>query len=332
MQQNLTVEVTRGGQVESQHQVIAVICDVFGRRHSQWGNVDQLVYTRSSAKPLQALPLIVSGAADALGLTDKQLAMACSSHNGEIEHTETVTNWLSQLGMTDQHLECGSHWPMYEPATIGLAKSGAQACNIHNNCSGKHCGFLSLAHHQGFDPSGYIDHQHPVQLAVNDAMGQMMDLNIADYPMGIDGCSIPTYALPLTNFAMGFARFGAGEQVPEGWQHACKRLYDAMVTQPFYVAGSERHCTNLMRAYGGKVACKTGAEGVFGAAVPSLGLGIAIKALDGSSRASEVALNALLQHLDVNPTDPNFNPEISLHNRNQMRVGVVRMARGSIHF
>ena len=322
----LVIEVTRGGFVESRHQVIAVISDAKGKRHTQWGDADQLVFPRSTAKPLQALPLMLSGAAQDLKLSQQELAMACSSHNGEAAHSALVSHWLEQLGMSSEQLECGSHWPLYQPATVALSQSGVQACSVHNNCSGKHCGFLSFAHHQGIDPKGYIDHQHPVQQAVNDAMGRMMDLKITDHPMGIDGCSIPTYALPLPNLAMAFARFGTGEQLPDDWQKACHSLYQAMVTEPFYVAGSERHCTKVMQAYGGQVACKTGAEGVFGAAIPHLGLGIALKALDGNSRAAEVALNVLLDHLKVQPTEAVFEQHSKLHNCNKMHVSSVQLA------
>ena len=322
----LVIEVTRGDFVESRHQVIAVISDAKGKRHTQWGDADQLVFPRSTAKPLQALPLMLSGAAQDLKLSQQQLAMACSSHNGEVQHSHVVSSWLEQLGMSSEQLECGSHWPLYQPATVALSQSGVQACSVHNNCSGKHCGFLSFAHHQGIDPKGYIDHQHPVQQAVNDAMGRMMDLKITDHPMGIDGCSIPTYALPLINLAMAFARFGTGEQLPDDWQKACHSLYQAMVTEPFYVAGSERHCTKVMQAYGGQVACKTGAEGVFGAAIPHLGLGIGLKALDGNSRAAEVALNVLLDHLKVQPTEAVFEQHSKLHNCNKMHVSSVQLA------
>jgi L-asparaginase II len=321
----LVIEVTRGRFVESRHQVIAVVCDTKGKRHSQWGNVDQQVFPRSTAKPLQALPLMLSGAAQDLNLTQRQLAMSCSSHNGETQHSDVITAWLDQLGMGSEQLECGSHWPLYQPATVALAQSGKQACAVHNNCSGKHCGFLSFAHHQGIDPKGYIDHQHPVQLAVNDAMGRMMDLKIANHPMGIDGCSIPTYALPLPNLAMAFARLGSGEELPDGWQKACHSLYHAMVNEPFYVAGSKRHCTKVMQAYGGQVACKTGAEGVYGAAIPSLGLGIALKALDGTTRAAEVALNVLLDYLQIKPTEPQFEQHLELHNCNKIHVSDVQL-------
>jgi L-asparaginase II len=232
--------------------------------------------------------------------------------------------------MSFEQLECGSHWPLYQPATVALAQSGEQACAVHNNCSGKHCGFLSFAHHQGINPKGYTHHQHPVQLAVNDAMGRMMDLKIDDHPMGIDGCSIPTYALPLPNLAMAFARFGTGEQLPDDWQHACHSLYQAMVNEPFYVAGSKRHCTKVMQAYGGQVACKTGAEGVFGAAIPSLGLGIALKALDGNSRAAEVALNALLDHLHIKPTETHFERHLALYNCNEIHVSDVQLASDTL--
>jgi len=306
--------------------VIAVISDAKGKRHTQWGDADQLVFPRSTAKPLQALPLMLSGAAQDLKLSQQQLAMSCSSHNGEAAHSALVSHWLEQLGMSSAQLECGSHWPLYQPAAIALSQSGVQACSVHNNCSGKHCGFLSFAHHQGIDPKGYIDHQHPVQQAVNDAMGRMMDLKISDHPMGIDGCSIPTYALPLPNLAMAFARFGTGEQLPDDWQKACHSLYQAMVTEPFYVAGSERHCTKVMQAFGGQVACKTGAEGVFGAAIPHLGLGIALKALDGNSRAAEVALNVLLDHLNLQPTEAVFEQHSKLHNCNKLHVSSVQLA------
>lgn len=322
----LVIEVTRGDFVESRHQVIAIISDAKGKRHTQWGDADQLVFPRSTAKPLQALPLMLSGAAQDLKLSQQQLAMSCSSHNGEAAHSALVSHWLEQLGMSSAQLECGSHWPLYQPAAIALSQSGVQACSVHNNCSGKHCGFLSFAHHQGIDPKGYIDHQHPVQQAVNDAMGRMMDLKISDHPMGIDGCSIPTYALPLINLAMAFARFGTGEQLPDDWQKACHSLYQAMVTEPFYVAGSERHCTKVMQAFGGQVACKTGAEGVFGAAIPHLGLGIALKALDGNSRAAEVALNVLLDHLNLQPTEAVFEQHSKLHNCNKLHVSSVQLA------
>ena len=322
----LVIEVTRGDFVESRHQVIAIISDAKGKRHTQWGDADQLVFPRSTAKPLQALPLMLSGAAQDLKLSQQQLAMSCSSHNGEAAHSALVSHWLEQLGMSSAQLECGSHWPLYQPAAIALSQSGVQACSVHNNCSGKHCGFLSFAHHQGIDPKGYIDHQHPVQQAVNDAMGRMMDLKITDHPMGIDGCSIPTYALPLINLAMAFARFGTGEQLPDDWQKACHSLYQAMVTEPFYVAGSERHCTKVMQAFGGQVACKTGAEGVFGAAIPHLGLGIALKALDGNSRAAEVALNVLLDHLNLQPTEAVFEQHSKLHNCNKLHVSSVQLA------
>lgn len=319
----LVIEVTRGGFVENSHQVIAVICDSKGNRHSTWGNGDQWVFPRSTAKPLQALPLILSGAAQDLNLTQTEIAMACSSHNGETQHTQVVSSWLSKLGMDEHTLECGGDWPLYRPATVALADAGQTGCALHNNCSGKHCGFLSFARHQGIDTKGYVHHQHPVQLAVNDAMNRMMDLNVTDYPRGVDGCSIPTYALPLSNLAMAFARFATGDGLPSDWQKACQTLYQAMASEPFYVAGSTRHCTHVMQAYGGQVVCKTGAQGVFGAAIPSLGLGIALKAVDGTTHAAEVALNALIRYLGIHPTDTNFEQNIKLYNRNKINVSTV---------
>lgn len=316
----IVVKVSRGDYIESRHQVVALVTDSHGKRVHQWGDVDQLVFPRSTAKPLQAMPLVLSGAAESLQLNQKQLAMACSSHNGEQEHTQVVTEWLQQIGMAEADLECGSHWPEL-PATIKLARAGGNACQIHNNCSGKHCGFLSLAYQRGIAPKGYVKFDHAVQQEVNTTMGRIMDVNVFDHPMGIDGCSIPTYALPLPNLAMGFARFGSGECLPEGWDSAAKVLYDAMVAEPFYVAGTDRHCTRVMQAYGDQVACKTGAEGVFGAAIPSLGYGVAIKALDGNARAAEIALNHVLDSLNIKPVDDSFSVARALFNRNGILVG-----------
>ncbi len=326
MQAPINIEVTRGGYVESLHQIIAVVTDSQGKHVRKWGQVEQLVFPRSTAKPLQAMPLVLSGAAESLALNQRQLAMACSSHNGEHEHAQVVEDWLQQLHLKHTDLECGKHWPMYEPATLKLATSGQQACSMHNNCSGKHCGFLSLAMHRGVAHQGYVHADHAIQQEVNQTMGQIMGINVFDHPMGIDGCSIPTYALPLTALAMGFARFGSGDQLPEGWAGAAKTLYQAMVSEPFYVAGSQRHCTRVMQAYGDQVACKTGAEGVFGAAVPSLGYGIAIKALDGNTRAADVALNYILNAIGLIPVDDSFKQHLDLYNRNNTLVGQVRLA------
>ena len=323
MSHPIEVKVTRGDYIESRHQVVAVVTDSHGKRVQQWGDVDQLVFPRSTAKPLQAMPLVLSGAAEQLQLNQKQLAMACSSHNGEAAHTQVVTDWLQQIGMAESDLECGSHWPEL-PATIKLARQGGEACQIHNNCSGKHCGFLSLAYQRGFDPKGYIKFDHAVQQEVNTTMSRIMDVNVFDHPMGIDGCSIPTYALPLPNLAMGFARFGSGEQLPEGWAAAARILFNAMVAEPFYVAGTDRHCTRVMQAYGNQVACKTGAEGVFGAAIPSLGYGVAIKALDGNARAAEIALNYVLDSLAIKPVDSSFTIQRDLYNRNGLLVGQIK--------
>ncbi len=201
----LIAEVTRGNYAESEHHVVAVVTDSQGLRVKQWGDVDRLVFPRSTAKPLQAMPLVTSGAAQHLQLTQQQLALACASHNGELLHTQAVSQWLQHIDMDDTHLACGIQWPGYEPALIALAHTGENACQIHNNCSGKHCGFLSLAKYHGYPVKGYIHAEHPVQQEVNKALGALMDVDVFAHPMGIDGCSIPTYAIPTP--CHGFCTF-----------------------------------------------------------------------------------------------------------------------------
>ena len=325
MKPSLIVEVTRGDYVESEHQVIAVVSDSQGRQVDRWGDIDRLVFPRSTAKPLQAMALVLSGAADAWQLNQQQLALACASHNAEPAHVQTVADWLTQINLTSNDLECGTHWPGHQPTALQLAKDAEDACALHNNCSGKHCGFLSLASYRGYPTQGYIQPDHSVQQEVNKAMGVMMDLDVFAHPMGIDGCSIPTYALPLKALAMAFARFGSGDHLPEGWDMAAKSLYNAMVNEPFYVAGKDRHCTRVMQAFAGQVACKTGAEGVFGASIPSLGYGIAIKALDGNARAAEVALNHIIQDLGIQPQDHSFTVSNLLKNCNHIDVSRVQV-------
>ena len=295
----VVVEVLRGEAVESRHLGALAVVHAAGALHMAWGDVDRPVFPRSAVKLLQALPLVASGAADAFALSDAELALACASHSGEPAHVATAQGWLARLGLTAEHLECGTQWPAREPVLRALAARGEVAGPLHNNCSGKHCGFLCLACHlcprsgdaepAGF-ARGYVAPEHPVMREVTRALELTTGQDLARAPRGIDGCSIPTYALPLRALALAFARVGTGSGLPPDVATAAARLRRAVAKAPFMVGGTDRFDTQVMQALGERLCCKVGAEGVYCASLPELGLGLALKIEDGASRAAEALM------------------------------------------
>jgi L-asparaginase II len=256
-----------------------------------WGNPGKEILPRSSSKILQALPMVESGAADAFGLNSEHLALSCASHQGDPLHTTAVSAWLTELDLTEDDLRCGSHWPTGRNTSNELVREGKKPCQLHNNCSGKHSGFLTLSKHLGGDAE-YIDINHPVQKAALAVFEELTGENSSGY--GIDGCSAPNFATSLKGLATAMARMGAGTR-----GDASVRLVEAMARHPMLVAGQGRSCTELMEAIGGRVVLKTGAEGVYTAILPDQDLGIALKIEDGATRASESAIAALLVRLGV---------------------------------
>jgi L-asparaginase II len=291
------VEVLRGDIVESVHRGTVAIFDADGKAVLEMGDTSQAVFPRSAVKAIQALPLIETGAADAYGLSDKELALACASHNGETEHVELARAMLVKAGLDEGALECGAHWPSYQNATTALARAGGSPGALHNNCSGKHAGFICACCHAGIEHHGYVKAGHAYQEMVREAMEGVTGAAHNADNRGTDGCSIPTYAVPLRNIAHGFARMATGVGLAPARATAAKRLFAACMAEPFYVAGSERSDTKLMETAPGRIFVKIGAEGVFCAAVPELGLGIALKCDDGAGRAAEVMVAAVLAKL-----------------------------------
>lgn len=292
------VEVLRGDSVECVHRGAAVVCDTAGRVVFSIGDVARAVYPRSAIKVLQALPLVESGAADRYGFGAAELALACSSHGGEERHVATAAGMLAKAGLGEPDLECGTHWPSGAAATHALARSGGKPSALHNNCSGKHAGFVCFACAQDINVRGYVGIDHKVQRFVAEAVGEVTGHRLdAETAVGTDGCSIPTFAIPLTKLAHGFAKVATGAGVGPERGKAFARLRAACAAEPFMVAGSGRFCTDVMGLLGARAFVKTGAEGVFCAALPEQGLGIALKCADGASRASEVIMAALLQKL-----------------------------------
>lgn len=287
----ILVEVTRAELVESIHRGSIAIADAGGAIRFALGDVETPIYPRSSLKPIQALPLIESGAADAFNLSDEEVALACASHSGETMHTSRVAAWLARIGCGENDLACGPQAPRYEPALAEMLRSGEKPTRLQNNCSGKHAGFLTVAKHWGVTTAGYEHVEHPVQQAVAKTLRELS--GVSDLPWGVDGCAAPNFALPLTGFARALAKLA-------GWRTAgSSRIVHAMIAHPALVAGTGRSCTALMRAAKGKAAAKIGAEGVYAAMIPESGLGIAIKMDDGAARAAETAIAAILTTLGI---------------------------------
>jgi len=261
------------------------------------GDLDAPVYPRSAVKAIQALPLVETGAAAAFGFGDRELALAQASHGGEPAHVDTVSAMLEAIGLGETDLECGVHLPSHRASTEALIRSGGSADQRHSNCSGKHANFLAVCRHLGVPRRGYVAPDHPVQKLVREALESLTGAPHEHDFCGVDGCSIPTYAVPLSALARGFARFATGHELPPERAWAAQRVYRAAVAQPFFVAGTGRFDTEVMELLAGAALVKTGAEGVYCAALPGLGLGVALKCDDGSTRAAEAMMAALLARL-----------------------------------
>jgi L-asparaginase II len=291
------VEVTRGPIVESRHAGAIAVADADGHLLLALGDVARPVYPRSAVKALQAIPLIESGAADAFALGEDELAVACASHSGDSVHLKAVRSLLAKAGLNESHLACGAHWPVSEGATGTLVRAGRRPQAIHNNCSGKHAGMLAAAVQLGLDPRGYERSDHPLQVMIARIISETCGVALDRSGMGVDGCSVPTWALPLSALARGFARLGTGQGLTKQRANAARRLVSACFASPVLVAGEGRFDTITMAALAPAVFVKGGAEGVHCAALPELGLGIALKIDDGAKRATERALSEVLAAL-----------------------------------
>jgi L-asparaginase II len=286
------IEVRRGGRIESRHRVTFALADPAGRLVAGGGDPAAPIFPRSAIKPLQALALVESGAAERFELDDAELALACASHSGEPCHVDGVARWLARLGLGERHLACGAHAPLDEAAARGLVEAGERPSALHNNCSGKHAAMLTLARHQDQPPDGYLEPDHPVQHQIAATLAAMAGLRTVAEP-AIDGCGVPTWPLPLAALAAAMARLGDPGGLEPSRARACLRITAAMAAHTQLVAGTGRACTRVMEALP-EVIVKAGAEGVYAAAWPARGLGLALKVEDGAGRAAPVALLALL--------------------------------------
>jgi L-asparaginase II len=285
-------EVTRGTMVESRHRGSFVVVDAAGKRVASAGECESAFFPRSAIKAFQCLPLIESGAAKHFGLDDEEIALCCSSHSGEPEHVRVARSILAKAGINEACYECGAHMPSAREASYELVRHSEKPGQVHNNCSGKHAGMLALAKHLGAPLEGYVKSEHPVQRAVAATLSRYCDVDVLHAPMGIDGCSVPTWALPMHKLAQGFARLADPQN------EAAKWILRAARNHPFLIAGTRRFDTEMMRAVP-RLFIKGGAEGVCCGTIAHAGLGFALKCDDGAGRGAEVAVAQMLARLDV---------------------------------
>lgn len=295
-------ELWRNGILESVHTGHLAIVDRAGQVVASFGDPDAVIFPRSACKMIQALPLIETGAAAAAGLSDRQLALSCASHQGDAIHVNGVRDWLGGLGASQDDLRCGSHLPYGVASRDLLIKTDTSPCPMHNNCSGKHAGFVTTNRHIGGDGE-YNDVSHPLQVMIKGAFEEVTDLTSPGY--GVDGCSAPNFATTVTGLARAMAGFASAGGKSGARAAAQVALTNAMMAHPDMVAGEGRACTELMRAMKGRAAIKTGAEAVFTAILPEAGLGVALKVADGATRGSECAIATVLVGLGVlDASDP----------------------------
>ncbi len=290
------VNVYRNGVVESFHRGSAAVVNHEGKLLYAVGDPYFLTYMRSAAKPLQAIPIVESGALKQYSITERELATIVASHSGEPIHIDAVQSILNKIGLDESYLKCGTHLPYHEEAKQRLLEKGKGPTPIYNNCSGKHSGMLLLSKMKGYPLETYYEQNHPLQKEVLATIMYMTEYDAVK--VGTDGCGVPVFGMPLYNMALGFARFSSSESLEKLKREATKTIVNAMQQYPKQVAGTERLDTDLMSTTKNLV-CKAGAEAVHCIGLPEEGVGIALKIDDGGSRARGPATVEILKQLDV---------------------------------
>lgn len=299
------VEFTRGGQTESTHFGSIAVADADGRLVVSVGDPQRMTFMRSSAKPFQAMAVVETGCVEALGLTSAELALIAASHSGEPRHTEAAGHILSRAGLTETALLCGVHAPLHAPTRLALERRGESPTALHHNCSGKHCGLVCACVHRGWDLRTYPRPDHPLQRQILKLVADAAGLEPRSVSVALDGCGVPTFAVPLVAFATAFARLAAEEQLGGQHREAARTVRSAMLAHPEMVAGEGRFDTDLMSLGEGRLLAKGGAEACHGVALLDRGWGIAVKIEDGGSRAVPVAVVEALRQLEaVTERDP----------------------------
>jgi L-asparaginase II len=325
-------QYSRGGHPESLHYGAVAVVDSGGLLVAWHGDPEADPFLRSSAKPFQALPLLLAGGLEHYGLSDQELALICASHSGTDEHVAVLAGLHARLGIGEANLQCGVHPPFHKPTADSLRAAGLAPTPARHNCSGKHSGMLALAALKGWPLDSYLEPDHPTQVAILEATARLCGMDKVDIAVGTDGCSAPNFALPLHNSAWGFARLMDQYDLPEDYAVAARQVRDAMLAYPGMVAGPERLDTAIMQWGGGRILSKGGAEGyqAFGLAAGALGpgspaLGVALKIADGDARKAvrDAVAVEVLRQLGLDDVDnlSNFGPQLPVHNWRGLEVG-----------
>ncbi len=297
------VDVTRGPLTENRHRGHIAVVDLTGKLLYSLGDPYHVTYWRSSAKPIQALPVVESGAAERYGFTQAQVALFCASHSGEEFHTRAVEEILKAAGLDPSLLNCGVHMPYHAETARQMQQQGVEAQTMHSNCSGKHSGMLSLAKHLDFDLDEYTQVEHPLQQLILDYIADLTCYNRDKILLGIDGCGVPVHGLPLFNMSLAYARLAKPHDLSPSRAQACKTITAAMLAHPEMVGGTDRFCTELMRNTGGKLIGKAGAAGVYSVGLLDKGIGISVKCEDGAGRGRDPAVLEVLAQLGILSAD-----------------------------
>ncbi|MGV8947964.1 MAG: asparaginase [Candidatus Paracaedibacter sp.] len=320
MQSNpILVQIVRGDMVESFFRGAYAVMDADGQVIDSVGDIDRQIYPRSALKPIQALGMMASGAARAFQVTLPEISMACASHNGEDRHVNIVTQWLDRLGLSCDVLECGIHASMSKETALAFALEQRALTPTHNACSGKHVGLLTLALHLKEPIAGYTHFDHPVQRYVNNLIEEMIEIDVAVAPKGIDGCQTPVIGMPLKNLAKGMAKMAQPETLRPDLGKSAQKVVTAIQKHPDLIAGTGRFCSAITQGSDGKILGKMGADGVFTVILPEKGWGIALKIDDGHLQAAEVAIMGILKKHNLLTDNPHWaqwaNPQTKTWNK-----------------
>jgi L-asparaginase II len=341
----MRVEQLRGGVVEAWHDVYVAVADAEGRLVAGTGDPELVTFWRSAAKPFQALPLVEDGVLERFGLTSEELALACASHSSEPGQVTRVRGFLAKIGCSERDLVCGPHPPLSDRVAHDYQTRGLRLTAVYSNCSGKHAGMLALARHHGWSTEFYARPEHPVQQRCLTEVSRWTEVPGAEIRTGVDGCGVVCFGVPLKNMALAYARLGNVEfgvrnaelsgEVGRGatradtfrTPHSALRIVEAMLRHPELIAGEGRPCTDMMRAHPGRVITKVGADGVYCAALPREGIGVALKVVDGHGLASALAMAAVLEALGLRPRPESLGPRPNVNTRGDT-VGEMRVNGG----
>jgi L-asparaginase II len=319
MRNPVLVDLTRGALVESRHAGAIAVVRATGEVVAAVGDIAAPIYPRSAIKPLQAIACLESGAADRFGFGPREIALASASHSGTADHAELAASMLRRAGLTLQALGCGVHDPLDAATTRELIRAGMAPSALNHNCSGKHAAMLATAVHMGEPADGYWRPDHPVQVRIARVLAEMTGATLAPDVCGIDGCSVPNWAIPLSGLAQAFARFTTWHDIGADRAVVCRRIAEACWAHPGLVAGPGRLDTEVMTRLPRLVLTKGGAEGAYCGAFPELGLGFALKIDDGAKRAAETAAVAVISR--VYPAAAGLGPATALTNWRGIEVG-----------